>query len=191
MKIMKKTPKNNNSSNFFQHLKKWILCINFIHDIDHSITNYNKTSSNSVPEFVYELSGSGFESSCSHNLWYLFLLQVKEYHEDWPCKTTKFGAFRKKISFRQLRHMTIIFEKKENAWLAHTILDSNLRMKTFKCKKSARADFMGHFWMQSIYLQFGRCRIFWECYLLISKPHCYIKGTLLQIWKSPCMFLFI
>ena len=96
MKIMKTPPKNNNSSNFFQHLKKRILCINFIHDIHHSITNYNKTSSNSVPEFVYELSGSGFELSCSHNLWYLFLLQVKEYHEDWPCKTTKFGAFRKK-----------------------------------------------------------------------------------------------
>ena len=69
MKIMKKPQKNNNSSNFFQHLKKWILCINFIHDIDHSGTNYNKTSWNSVPDSKVFF--------CSNNLWYLFLLQER------------------------------------------------------------------------------------------------------------------
>ena len=144
MKIMEKPPKNN-SSKFFQHLKNWILCINFIHDIDQSVTNYNKTSWNSVPD-----SKVFFRSD---NLWYLFLLQVKEYYEDWPCKTTELGGFKQNIPSRQLRHMTIIFEKKENAWLAHPILDSFLRTKTFKCKKYARGDFMRYCWIQSIYLQ--------------------------------------
>ena len=134
-----KNNNNNSSSNFFQHLKKWIFCINFIHDIDHSLTNYNKASWNGGPN-----SNVFF---CSDNLWYSFLLQVKEYHQDWPCKTTKLGGFQHKISYRQLRHMTIIFEKRENAWTAYTILDSILCMKTFHCKKSARGDFMRHFWM--------------------------------------------
>ena len=62
-----------------------------------------------------------------------------------PAKQQNSEHSGKKIFFRQLRHMTIIFEKKENAWLAHTILDLILRMKTFTCKKSARADFMEYF----------------------------------------------
>ena len=102
--MAKKPQKNNNSSNFFQHLRKWILCKNFIHDIDHSVTNYNKTSWNSVP--VSKVF------SCLDNLWYLSSLQVKKYHHNWPWKTTKLGGFQQKISFRQLRHMTITFEKK-------------------------------------------------------------------------------
>ena len=145
-----KNPKSSNSSNFFQHLKKWIISINFIHDIDHTVTNFNKTSWNSVPDPKVFF--------CLDNLWYLFLLQVKEYHEDYPWKTKNLGGFQQKISFRQLRHMTIIFEKKESAWLAHTVLDSIFRIKTFKWKKSTRGDFMRYFWMQSIYLQ----SLIWE-----------------------------
>ena len=128
----------------------------FIHDIDHSVTNYNKTSWNSVPD-----SNVFF---CSDNLSYLFLLQVKQYHQDWLCKTTKLRGFQQKISNRQLRHMTIIFETKENAWPAHTILDSIFCMKTFQCKKSARGDLGDNFECRAyIYkVKFGRCSIFWE-----------------------------
>ena len=75
-----------------------------------------------------------------------------------PEKQKNLGGFQQKISFRQLTHMTIIFEKKENAWLAHTVWDSIFRIKTFKRKKSTRGDFMRYFWMQSIYLQ----SLIWE-----------------------------
>ena len=143
----------------FPAFKKWIFSINFIHDIDHSVTNYNKTSWNSIPD-----SNMFF---CSDNLWYLFLLQVKECHQDWSCKTTKLGGFQHKISYWQLRHMTFFRRKRKtpdqptpstwkhsNARNPHEVILWDI----FECRAY-------------IYkVKFGRCSIFWECYLFISKP---------------------
>ena len=78
MKRIRKT-KTKQEQQLFSASQKMISLHNFIHDIDRSVTNYNKTFWNSVPDCNVFF--------CSDNLWYSFLLH------NWPCKTTKLGGF--------------------------------------------------------------------------------------------------